>query len=111
MAGLVVLSHSDEVAMTDKRIREAIAEYRRQLRALDILPVPCQTAEPPGTVTDILGHCHQMLDSMERFLDEGRLEKASRWLGFVQGCLWSCRVYTIDQMKDHNRPDDERLTG
>ncbi len=33
------------------------------------------------------------------------LEKAMRWLGFVQGVLWSTGVRTIDQMrKDNTRP-------
>lgn len=30
--------------------------------------------------------------------------KAKRWLGFVQGVLWSTGVRTIEQMKDDNRP-------
>jgi len=40
----------------------------------------------------------------ETFTGEGRMEKAFRWLGFVQGCLWACRVYTVDQLKHHNMP-------
>jgi hypothetical protein len=32
------------------------------------------------------------------------MEKAFRWLGFVQGVLWTNRVYTLDNLKSHNRP-------
>lgn len=35
---------------------------------------------------------------------EGRIEKAFRWLGFVQGCLWATGQYTLDELKNHNRP-------
>lgn len=37
------------------------------------------------------------------FYTEGRVEKAMRWLGFVQGLLFSARTYTLDELKDHNR--------
>lgn len=32
-----------------------------------------------------------------------RKEKFMRWLGFVQGVLWVNGVYTIDEMREHNR--------
>ena len=30
-------------------------------------------------------------------------EKANRWLGFIQGVLFTKGVYTIDEMREHNR--------
>ncbi|KKQ74663.1 MAG: hypothetical protein US94_C0001G0064 [Berkelbacteria bacterium GW2011_GWB1_38_5] len=51
-----------------------------------------------------LEHCHGMLDEMVEFVREGRIEKAFRWLGFIQGVFWANRVYTLDNLKDHNRP-------
>ena len=30
-------------------------------------------------------------------------DKVNRWLGFVQGVLWNKRIYTIDDMREHNR--------
>lgn len=32
-----------------------------------------------------------------------RRDKLMRWLGFMQGVLWATGVYTIDQLKEHNR--------
>lgn len=29
--------------------------------------------------------------------------KASRWLGFAQGVLWSCHIATIDELREINR--------
>jgi len=52
-------------------------------------------------------HCHGMLDKMEEFVKEGRIEKAFRWLGFVQGCLWLAGHYSLEDLMNHNRPRDE----
>ncbi len=50
-----------------------------------------------------LEHCHAMLDKMEVFINEGRLDKVYRWLGFIHGCLWTQKIYTLDSLKDMNR--------
>jgi len=42
------------------------------------------------------------------FVKEGRRRKANRWLGFVQGFLWANGIYTIEEMKEHNRPDENK---
>lgn len=34
----------------------------------------------------------------------GRLEKAFRWLGFIQGWLWTQGWFSIDTLKRHNMP-------
>ncbi len=58
----------------------------------------------PASDEDFLAHCNGMLDDLEIFIQEGRMEKVFRWLGFIQGCLWRSGVYTVEEMKDHNRP-------
>jgi hypothetical protein len=40
---------------------------------------------------------------MEVFITEGRLDKVNRWLGFIQGCLWTQKINTLDRLKDMNR--------
>lgn len=49
-------------------------------------------------------HCHAMLDEMEQFTREGRMEKVFRWLGFVQGVLWLSGSFTLNELKNHSRP-------
>ena len=51
-----------------------------------------------------LEHCYSMLDKMEKFIIEGRREKVFRWLGFIQGYLWSMDIYSLNDLKNHNRP-------
>jgi hypothetical protein len=42
-----------------------------------------------------------MLEEIPKFIKNG--EKAHRWLGFVQGVLWTQGIFTIDQLRDDNR--------
>ena len=30
------------------------------------------------------------------------IEKSMRWLGFIQGVLYTRSIYTIDELKEHN---------
>ena len=39
-------------------------------------------------------------------VEEGRKEKANRWLGFLQGALWQLNLVDIDQLKGMNKSDD-----
>ena len=50
-------------------------------------------------------HCLRMIPRMRLILDEGRIEKAFRWLGFIQGVLFSTGVFTVEDLKNHSRPD------
>ena len=46
----------------------------------------------------------------EEFVEVRLLEgKACRWIGFVQGVLWSAGVYTIDEMREHVKLDEAAL--
>lgn len=50
---------------------------------------------------EVVRHCAWMCDEIVK----GAMsqDKAMRWLCFVQGCLWTHGIYTIDEMKDDNR--------
>jgi hypothetical protein len=57
------------------------------------------------SLTDEMRHLQTMIPKAIGFFEEGRREKGFRWLGFIQGVLWMENVYTIEEMKNHNRPD------
>jgi hypothetical protein len=90
--------------MTADKVREVIAVYRRKFEEMGVPKRKAPHDSFPATDAEYLAHCHAMLDEMEEFLDQGRIEKVFRWLGFNQGCLWRCGIYTIEEMKEHNRP-------
>lgn len=53
---------------------------------------------------DSLGHMAWMCVELKTMANDGRTEKAMRWLGFLQGALWMCGLRTIEQLKYDNMP-------
>lgn len=90
--------------MTGDKVLEVIALYRAEFKKWGIE----EEKHPYDTLPDsdkvALRHCHQMLDRMEEFVRDERIGKAFRWLGFLQGVLWRCGVFTLEELMDHNRP-------
>ena len=90
--------------MTSDKVREVLATYRKKFEELDVPKKQFPHSSLPKSDNDFLAHCHGMLDEMEIFVQECRMDKVFRWLGFIQGCLWRIGVYTVEEMKNHNRP-------
>ncbi len=91
--------------MTADKIREVIGVYRQKFEKMAVSKADMpHSSYRPRKNEDVLAHCHGMLEKMEGFLDQNRIEKAFRWLGFIQGCLWSCGVYTLEELRNHSRP-------
>ena len=104
--------------MTSERVLAVLYFYEKVLNHL----VPIATATVPriskservnflsASPLDVLRwrvilHLYRMIFEMRTFIREGRMEKVFRWLGFMQGALWVIGVFSIDEMRDHNRPD------
>ncbi len=56
----------------------------------------------------VFSHLRYMMDEIDRFVDEVRLDKAFRWLGFIQGVLFYKGYYSLHDLKLHNKPKDSR---
>jgi hypothetical protein len=69
--------------MTFEKVIEVARRYREEAREGD--------------------HITYMVDQMETWGPE-KMEKACRWLGFIQGALWADGVYSIEELKRHNMP-------
>lgn len=89
--------------MTHEKFLETIHLYRRILTEMGVESVDVPHDRPPTTREERLGHCMGMLDRMEAFVQSRRMGKAYRWLGFMQGILWSEGIYLLNDLKDHNR--------
>jgi len=90
--------------MNAEKVREVIVIYRQYFKKNKISKIDFPHEKISFSSEEVLSHCHGMLDKMEQFLDEGRIEKVFRWLGFIQGCLWTTKRYTIEELANHNRP-------
>lgn len=73
------------------------------LKVLDIYET--RLTLPGLNYSDDIVHCLGMIPKMREFVAEGRIEKTFRWLGFIQGVFWASRLYSIEEMKNHNKPD------
>jgi hypothetical protein len=99
--------------VTADKIRDVTALYktilRRRgyaaLRASDVATVPTGGLLNGATVE--LQHVLWMCDEIDRLL-ESQLDRANRWLGFVQGVLWMAGVFTIRELADHNHGESSQ---
>lgn len=54
-----------------------------------------------------LNHVLWMCGETRKLAEEDRIEKAMRWLGFIQGVLWAMNYSSINSLKVDNMPPGE----
>ncbi len=98
--------------MTNADVRRACG------RALSMLPKRAAQALSPGNMKKLApsafdhrvvdGHAIHMVGEILKFIDRPEsledIEKAHRWLGFLQGVLWMRGYASLDELRDMNRP-------
>jgi hypothetical protein len=94
--------------MIDEKCKEVLALYRKKFGNIepakhDPNANPCGAGYIVFRSLAVKKHLRAMLDEMDQFIAEGKREKFMRWLGFMQGVLWTQGVYTLDELKNHNR--------
>ncbi len=93
--------------MNARKVLEVLVLYRLKFIDLEVGKIDYPHAEflpLQGLRNLALAHCHGMISQIEDFVATDRMEKVFRWLGFIQGVLWVLRVYTLEELKSHNRP-------
>ena len=99
------------MAMTNEKILENLDLYERKINIFLLVMNNSLAHRLYFSAESVqLGHLLEMIPQMRVFLNEGRREKVMRWLGFIQGALWSQNLFTLEDLKNHNRPN-ERKTG
>lgn len=83
--------------MTNKKILKLLDGYEKKLKEFP------KEGYLPSTKAKII-HAIEMIPKMRKFLDEGRRDKAFRWLGFLQCVFWMLSIYAIEELADHSRP-------
>ena len=82
--------------MTDERLNE-LFEYYGHVARCD-LEYNCNTGVQHVKVLDLRALAPDMQTPERR-------EKRMRWLGFVQGVLYAIGMFSVDELKNHSRPD------
>ena len=102
--------------MTPHKVLEVLKKYEALLREYGYFAERCDAFESEASAESMGRHALWMCGEATRFLLEStepqegpgkppRTEKAMRWLGFIQGCLFCLGERTIDEMKQDNMPD------
>ncbi|MBE0477000.1 MAG: hypothetical protein IBX62_07890 [Coriobacteriia bacterium] len=100
--------------LTDEIAREEaermLDSYSKTLSDLGYKPEPYPDLEGKvgGNIFaagkfEALNHAYWMCGETKNFLRQGREAKALRWLGFIQGLLFLGGVFSIAELKGHNR--------
>ena len=123
---------ADKVKQVLQRLREIIAHKQPWRRVEEPRPAPKRLDERdrkalfyPCTTKSICPHCGintgpnwrsspaqfdhllYVVEDGRDLVEAGRMEKAHRHLGWVQGALWAFGLVSIDELMQMNRPDSE----
>lgn len=90
--------------MTAEKILEVVSLYEERLSVFTSFSGKVSHSLRNPHKFQVIHHCRAMLPEIKEFVKEQRIEKAFRHLGFLQGCLWNQGIYTIEELKNHNRP-------
>ncbi len=88
--------------MTSDQVRAAALRYEILLRSsrAESSRFPVNSAHP--SIQEGLNHALWMCMTIREQLDEGKLDKAIRWLCFVQGVIWLGGLGPIDDFRRDN---------
>lgn len=93
--------------MTKEQVVAALAKYEVQLSSLRGGMLWRAMRWPPENPihgrADRSAHILWMCSEARKHLEADKVEKAMRWLGFIQGVLWADSHCTIAELKDDNR--------
>jgi hypothetical protein len=91
-------------AMKTEKIVEVLSAYRKELAGVGIGSCQLENYDEIPEEEVALRHITWMCEQAIEFAETGRLEKANRWLGFIQGTLWLTGRHAVSSMREHNRP-------
>lgn len=113
--------------MDGKKVREVCEGYRKEIDHLwrARCKATCATHRPLVSArlgTDdmavnateireeraVMQHLAFVAEETPRLYDAGRIEKAMRWLGWLQGALWGLGAESLEEAKRRNMPDEEK---
>jgi hypothetical protein len=84
----------------NESLKDALSEYGEVLSYAHWMCLQCQQIVEKAVIPSSKNTCW---DHWAPIIDSNETEKAMRWLGFIQGVLWMESIYSIDEMREHNR--------
>ena len=97
--------------MTREHLKRVLQDYDQHLSDLwpGLVEEQLTRPETESKATTIshgwkVAHLKFMCIEAQTFVDQNRIEKAMRWLGFLQGALWSHNHFSLEELKNHSKP-------
>lgn len=91
-------------SMTADQVVKVSQKYAAILNGLGAKPFQDRDAKTrEGRLNHLRWMCDMTLVEAQSAHDHIELQKAMRWLGFIQGAFFSLEIRTIDEMRDDNR--------
>ena len=89
--------------MTKNQILKVLLEYEKLIgeKVYGVEQFSCRDRHPKWH--EALRHIRWMINQIRIFLDENQELKTQRWLGFIQGVIWAHDLYSIEELREHNR--------
>lgn len=87
--------------MTTQQIITLVGMYEQTLKLIKSERAEYSLHNPSHA--QALGHAVHMCSQIKGLVAEKKIDKAHRWLGFLQGILWTQGIFSIDEMRAHNR--------
>lgn len=94
--------------MNTEKIKEVIDKYRQDLEHRQTYPVRMDITKCYVDLTQSqrLNHVHYLLDGLEAFYqDPEKKGKTGRHLGAIQAILCYEGFYSLEELMNHNRPN------
>lgn len=95
-------------------LRDLVQLYKKHLIGLNVKARELTETQHGISTTGqpLLQHCLYMLLQMEKFLHEDEvtnhlMSKVLQSIGFIQGCLQAEGIFTMNQLQEHYREEDE----
>ncbi len=101
--------------MTPEKVKSVFQNYRENICGYALLSAPiepkqlnsdlyeCFNVDPISHLQHVLWMCIEA----QSLVDQGRIEKAMRWLGFVQGFMWALDLRTLESLKNDSKPAED----
>ena len=95
--------------MTKEKIAEVVKKYKKLIEGAGYKPFQISNYERKHQgLRCHLQHCLYMLYEMDKLLEQNKTEKAFRWLGFIQGVLFTHEIKSLNDLKNDSRSSDKR---
>lgn len=73
-----------------------------------VCSVAAKRHEDPTHWVDIRQHLRWMCQTaLDELIPQSRIEKAMRWLGFIQGMMCALRMAPLPNLKEHSMPETD----